>query len=167
MIIATKEQDGSSNWNKHPGAISALASHLSYHSPLISTCIAEYYLKVLVVVKRFTRPSFPHLICKPFASLLLRGDLQPVLGYKFAIIMQISLLIKTSHYLMISNVIRHAVDSSLLCALFYDALANIFLIPTFTISLWQKSFLTSYFNAGFEAKIKIVKEVFYTLRGSI
>ena len=106
------------------------------------------------------------ILCKPFASLWL-GDLQPILGYKFAIIMQISLLIKTSHYLMISNVIRHAVDSSLLCALFYDALANIFLIPTFTISLWQKSFLTSYFNAGFEAKIKIVKVVFYTLRGSI
>ena len=106
------------------------------------------------------------ILCKPFASL--RGDLQPVLGYKFAIIMQISLsfainwLIKTSHYLMISNVIRHAVHSSLLSALFYDALANIFLIPTFTISLWQKSFLTSYFNAGFEAKIKIANVVFYT-----
>ena len=70
------------------------------------------------------------ILCKPFASLWLRGDLQPILGYKFAIIMQISLLIKTSHYLMISNVIRHAVHSSLLCALFYDALANIFLIPT-------------------------------------
>ena len=113
------------------------------------------------------------ILCKPFASLWLRGDLQPVLGYKFAIIMQISLLfainwlIKTSHNLMISNVIRHAVHSSLLCALFYVALANIFLIPTFTISLWQKYFLTSYFNAGFEAKIKIVMVVFYTLRRSI
>ena len=101
------------------------------------------------------------ILCKPFASLWL-GDLQPILGYKFAIIMQISLLIKTSHYLMISNVIRHAVHSSLLCALFYDTLANIFLIPTFTISLWQKSILTSYFNAGFEAKIKIANVVFYT-----
>ena len=86
------------------------------------------------------------ILCKPFASLWLRGDLQPVLGYKFAIIMQISLsfainwLIKTSHYLMISNVIRHAVHT------IFASLRIILRRPC-------KHFPNSYFYDQFVAKI--------------
>ena len=80
------------------------------------------------------------ILCKPFASLWLRGDLQPILGYKFAIIMQISLLIKTSHYLMISNVIRHAVHTV------FASLRIILRRPC-------KHFPNSYFYDQFVAKI--------------
>lgn len=80
------------------------------------------------------------ILCKPFASLWLGGDLQPILGYKFAIIMQISLLIKTSHYLMISNVIRHAVHT-------------IFASLRINLPRPCKHFPNSYFYDQFVAKI--------------
>ena len=80
------------------------------------------------------------ILCKPFASLWLRGDLQLVVGYKFAIIMQISLLIKTSHYLMISNVIRHGVHT------IFASLRIILRRPC-------KHFPNSYFYDQFVAKI--------------